>query len=128
MKILSKVDTCVQLCTNFPSQEEEKGRIRAIKLSSPVWNIYNPLIRTISYLSCIQLHTLFCGLGVSHVQAKDPLKLRVTFRYKHKAHRTEQSGVEHFIHYKNGQFCLFAKSNGPSFPLVLEEAESILET
>ena len=110
-------------------REEEEGRIRAIKLSfqSGIFIILS--LEQFSYLSCTQLHTLFHGLGVfTNIQAKDLLKLRVTFRYKYKAHRTEQSGVKHFIHYKNGQFCLFAKVNGPSSPLVLEEAESVLET
>lgn len=110
-------------------REEEEGRIRAIKLSfqSGIFIILS--LEQFSYLSCTQLHTLFHGLGVfTNIQAKDLLKLRVTFWYKYKAHRTEQSGVKHFIHYKNGQFCLFAKVNGPSSPLVLEEAESVLET
>lgn len=115
--------------TPLPREEERKERIRAIKLSSQFGIFIIPSLEQFSYLSCIQLHTLFCGLGVSHVQAKDPLKLRVTFPAQIQSSQNWNSlELEHFIHYKNGQFCLFAKVNGPSFPLVLEEAESILET
>ena len=117
-------------CVLIPlPREEEKGRVRAIKLSSQFRIFIILSLEQILYLSCTQMHTLFCGLEVfANIQAKDLLKLRVTFWYTYKAHRTEQPGVEHFTQDKNGRFCLFAKVNGPSFPLVLEEAESILET